>query len=154
MCTCLIVKVEGAKTNTPSKINAQKSSTSTTCSYVGFGSSTNYIIEFDNSCVRNSYKYPLVCWNFVLVVNNDCSRLYWFNISICVCVWVCVFLCMLNAASDSFNVVYLVPIKTYGLSKKSDHIRPSSLMAEGREVVDFHQSYCKKPRIWPLDPSH
>ena len=27
-------------------------------------------------------------------------------------------------------------------------------MAEGREAIDFHQSNCKKPRIWPLDPSH
>jgi len=27
-------------------------------------------------------------------------------------------------------------------------------MAKGREVVDFHQWDCKKPRIWPLDPSH
>jgi len=26
-------------------------------------------------------------------------------------------------------------------------------MAEGREVVDFHKSNCKKPRVRPLDPS-
>jgi hypothetical protein len=26
-------------------------------------------------------------------------------------------------------------------------------MAEGREAVEFHQSYCKKPRIRPLDSS-
>ena len=26
--------------------------------------------------------------------------------------------------------------------------------AEGREALGFHQSDCKKPRIWPLDPSH
>jgi hypothetical protein len=26
-------------------------------------------------------------------------------------------------------------------------------MAEGRKAVDFHQSDCKKPRVWPLDPS-
>jgi hypothetical protein len=25
-------------------------------------------------------------------------------------------------------------------------------MAEGREVVDFHQSYCKKPKVRSLDP--
>jgi hypothetical protein len=27
-------------------------------------------------------------------------------------------------------------------------------MAEGREAVDLHQSNCKKPRVWPLNPSH
>ena len=27
-------------------------------------------------------------------------------------------------------------------------------MAEGREVVDFHQLDGRKPRIQPLDPSH
>jgi len=27
-------------------------------------------------------------------------------------------------------------------------------MAEGQEAIDFHQLYYKKPRIWPLDPSH
>ena len=27
-------------------------------------------------------------------------------------------------------------------------------MAEGREAVNFHQSNCKKPRVWSLDPSH
>jgi hypothetical protein len=27
-------------------------------------------------------------------------------------------------------------------------------MAEGREAVDFHQSYCKKLRVWSLGPSH
>ena len=31
---------------------------------------------------------------------------------------------------------------------------PHLTMAEGREVVDFHQSDCKKPRIRPLHPSH
>ena len=28
------------------------------------------------------------------------------------------------------------------------------ILAEGQELVDFHQSCCKKPRIWPLNPSH
>ena len=27
-------------------------------------------------------------------------------------------------------------------------------MAEGQEAVDFDQSYCKKSRVRPLDPSH
>jgi hypothetical protein len=27
-------------------------------------------------------------------------------------------------------------------------------MAEGREVIDFHQSNCKKPRVRPLKPAH
>jgi hypothetical protein len=33
-------------------------------------------------------------------------------------------------------------------------IMPLHTMVEGREVVDFHQLDCKKPRIKHLDPSH
>ena len=27
-------------------------------------------------------------------------------------------------------------------------------IAEGRGAVNFHQSYCKKPRLRPLNPAH
>jgi hypothetical protein len=30
---------------------------------------------------------------------------------------------------------------------------PPHTMVEGQEAVDFHQSICNKPRIWPFDPS-
>ena len=36
----------------------------------------------------------------------------------------------------------------------SSVLGPLYTMAEVREVVEFHQSYCKKPRIQPLNPSH
>ena len=31
---------------------------------------------------------------------------------------------------------------------------PHHTMAEGREAINFNPTYCKKPRIQPLDPSH
>ena len=67
----------------------------------------------------------------------------------------CLLLCLLYESS-----VNHIPIKYRGLIKKTSQLRPIYLnpyslwyswslyiMAEGWEADNFHQSYCKKPRI-------
>jgi hypothetical protein len=40
------------------------------------------------------------------------------------------------------------------IKSKVVKVRALHTMAEGRKAVNFHQSYCKKPRVRPLNPSH